>query len=446
MVNTLEASMGSRFGWALGLGAAFFALTGGIPAQAKPTWDDVGYNAGHTSFSAKEKTINSRTTVHLANVGSFTSNGWVTYQPVISGGMIYFRSGDGNLYADDMTSGQTVWSQPISSPSANWGAAVNKDRLVVNCVTTGSVTGLCAYDPKTGKKLWTYALDNGSGYSPPTIDGDVVYFLSGGNELNGSVFGQHLVAVSLKDGSEIWRQWYCDDFPTCEGFGGTPAVVKGAIYVGCSGAARYPTVQVVGMCAFKSNGKLLWQQQLGKDSNGNGTDGAGLISAQGDAVYVTYKTNCNQCNYDIDVAELGGSGGFVWDTAIGGPFNGEDNATGAPVIGPDGSIYEAVDGSTPTVTALNANGSPQWTVDTTQNHLYGAPTLAGKPAKKTHGVLFFTCGAQNQGTTCALDAANGSLLWQSTDINVELPYPPLVTGGAVYNTCGFNNICIYAPQ
>ena len=209
--------MGSRFGWAVGLGAAVFALVGGLTAQAKPAWDDVGYNAGHTGIAAKEKTINSKTTVHLANAGSFTSNGPVIYQPVISGGMIYFRSGDGNLYADDMTTGQTVWSQPISSPNANWGEAVNKDRLVVNCVTTGNVNGLCAYDPKTGKKLWTYALDNGGGYSPPTIDGNAVYFLSSGNEKNDSVNGQHLVAVNLKDGSEIWRQWYCDDFSDLRG-------------------------------------------------------------------------------------------------------------------------------------------------------------------------------------------------------------------------------------
>jgi outer membrane protein assembly factor BamB len=439
-----------RVRWGVGLGAALFAVAAMAgQASAKATWEDVGYNSGHVGFNATEKIINSRSTAKLANVGSFTSGDQIIYQPAIFGGMIYFRSGDGHLYADDMATKSPVWTLPYSSPATPWGFAVSKAALITNCTTTGSVSGLCAYNPKTGASLWTYALDNGNSYTPPTIDGNIVYFLSGGNEKDDTVDGGHLVSVDLKTGTERWRQWYCDDSPTCESFGGTPAVANGNIYVGCSGTKSYPDIKRTGLCAYKSTGKLIWDKQLGKDSGKHGTDGSGMVAAQGNTVYVVYNTNCNSCNYNIDVAAIdGGTGGTIWDSAIAGPLNGEAHALGAPVVGPDGSTYTAIGAPNgdQRVFALGPNGALLWSIDATINHLYGTPTLAGKTKGTVNGVLFFTCGAQGQGTTCALDASTGSLIWQSTDINVSFNYAPIVTGGAVYNTCGFQNICIYEPQ
>jgi outer membrane protein assembly factor BamB len=424
------------------------ALTVGASAKDKAAWAQSGNDSGHTGYAADAAGINSKTALKLANTGSYTSNGSIIYQPVIFDRMIYFRSGDGNFYAYDLATKQTVWSIPsYQSPASNWGFAVGKTALVTNCVTGNNISGLCGYNPKTGKALWTFMLDNGGVYTPPAIDGNTAYVLSWGAEKKGSVDAQHLVAVNLKTGKEIWRVWHCDDYPTCEGFGGTPAVVNGMVYVGCSGVSRYPQIQVVGACAFTAGGTFVWQHQLGNDSNNNGTDGSGLISAVGSNVYVAYKTNCNQCNYSVDVTALdGASGNTLWDTVIAGPYNGEANALGAPVVGPDGATYEAVGANDDlSVTSLSSSGASQWSVDTTNFHLYGAPTLAGKTKGSTHGALFFTCGAQNQGTTCALDASNGSMIWQSSDINVQFAFPPLVADGVVYNVCGFNNICIYEP-
>jgi outer membrane protein assembly factor BamB len=441
--------MNFRLGLTFALGATFVALALGEPANAKATWEDVGYNSGHVGFNATEKVINSRSTAKLANVGSFTSGDQIIYQPVIADGMIYFRSGDGHLYADDMATKAPVWTLPYGSPASPWGLAVSKDALITNCTTSGSVNGLCAYNPKTGASLWTYTLDNGGGYTPPTIDGNDVYFLSFGNESNDTVDGPHLVSLNVKTGAEHWRQWYCDDSPTCESFGGTPAAANGTIYVGCSGAKSYPDIKRTGLCAYKSTGKLIWDKQLGKDSSGKGTDGSGMVAAQGNTVYVAYMTNCNSCNYNIDVAAIDGTTGKpIWDTAVAGPLNGEAHALGAPVVGPDGSTYTVIGAPNGDqhVFALDPNGKQVWSIDATVNHLYGTPTLAGKTKGKVNGALFFTCGAQGQGTTCALDASTGALIWQSTDINVSFVYPPVVTGGAVYNTCGFQNICIYEPQ
>jgi hypothetical protein len=47
--------------------------------------------------------------------------------------------------------------------------------------------------------------------------------------------------------------------------------------------------------------------------------------------------------------------------------------------------------------------------------------------------------------SCAFDANNGSLPWQSP--NSDNPfYAPVVTGGRAYNQCGYNNMRAYELQ
>jgi outer membrane protein assembly factor BamB len=260
MFNSLEVRMFFRRGLAVGLCAALLgaAPTFGASAKDNATWTQSGNDSGHTGYAADAGGINSKSAPKLANTGSYTSNGSIIYQPVIFDGMIYFRSGDGNFYADNLATKQTVWSIPsYQSPASNWGFAVGKKALVTNCVTGNNLSGLCGYNPKTGKALWTFMLTSGGVYTPPAIDGGAAYVLSSGAEKSGSVNAPHLVAVNLKNGKEIWSQWYCDDYPTCEGFSGTPAVANGMVYVGCSGVSRYPLIQVVGACAFTAGGALV---------------------------------------------------------------------------------------------------------------------------------------------------------------------------------------------
>ena len=116
-------------------------------------------------------------------------------------------------------------------------------------------------------------------------------------------------------------------------------------------------------------------------------------------------------------------------------------------LSPDGSTYAVIgegggDGAEQ-MFGLNANGSLRWT-DGNSVALYGTPTLVGKGKK---GVLFFSCATgQGTGTTCAFDATKGSFLWESPDTNDTPAYSPIVAGGVVYNSCGFDNICMYQPQ
>jgi outer membrane protein assembly factor BamB len=122
---------------------------------------------------------------------------------------------------------------------------------------------------------------------------------------------------------------------------------------------------------------------------------------------------------------------------------------GRPCFDPDGTVYEGIstnnNSNQPNQFALNADGTLQWQVSTVPS-FDAPPTLVGKSGK---GVLFFACsGRENGGTTCALDASNSSVLWNASDQGLASydSFAPPVTGGAVYNDCLDNDLCVYKLQ
>jgi outer membrane protein assembly factor BamB len=217
------------------------------------------------------------------------------------------------------------------------------------------------------------------------------------------------------------------------------------IYFGCVGGSG-GTVHVDGVCALNAaTGALVWQYQLGITNIG---DGQGRLIAHGGTVYAVYQTAlCYQCGYTINITALNGATGEkMWDTALTGQLNQSYYPLGAPVLGPDGAVYEAISTNNnpnqPNLFALNADGTLKWQVSTVPS-FDAPPTIVGKPAK---GVLFFACSeGGSSGTTCAMSAATGALLWESSDGNLASydSWAPVVTGGAVYNDCLNNDLCVY---
>ena len=107
----------------------------------------------------------------------FETGGDVNSSPSVVGGVVYFGSGDGNLYALDSKTGKEKWrfetgDVVFSSPS-----------VVGGVVYFGSVdNNLYALDSKTGKEKWRF--ETGSYvYSSPSVVGGVVYFGSEDNYL-----------------------------------------------------------------------------------------------------------------------------------------------------------------------------------------------------------------------------------------------------------------------
>jgi outer membrane protein assembly factor BamB len=436
----LETIMSIRVHRAIGVGAALLALAWGLPATAKnATWPQIGYNSGHTGFNSSEKTINSKNVTKLAKTATFTTQA-APYQPMISRGVMYVRSTDQNLYVWKLATGKLVWSIPLATLDGPNGMVIGDGVLVATCGFTNS-SGICAFDAKTGKSLWSYGLPNGGPFTPPVIAGSTVYL--GQSGANGAYNSYNMVAVDLKTGAQLWAFGPCAG-SLCSGMGeNAPAVDKGMVYFGCTGSSS-DTVDVDGVCALNaSTGALVWQYQLGGTNIG---DGEGRLIASGGTVYAAYRTAfCNQCDYTLHVTALNGTtGAELWDMALTGDLDDSYDLVGPPVLGPDGSVYQGITTSNnpnqANLFALNSDGTIRWSQSTISS-LPDPPTLVGSSQR---GALFFG-GSEggSSGTTCAFDARTGSLLWESSDGYEAGDFAPVVTGGVVYNDCNFNDICAY---
>ena len=142
--------------------------------------------------------------------------------PVVSDGLVYFGSGDGNVYAFDAETGQLKWkfaTQNVvhSSPAVAGGV-----------VYVGSWDSyLYALDAATGQEKWKFKTGedkvnfNQVGIqSSPAVDGGVVYF---------GCRDSHLYALDAATGQEKWK---FDNHGTW--IIASPAVYEGSVYAGTS--------------------------------------------------------------------------------------------------------------------------------------------------------------------------------------------------------------------
>ncbi len=166
---------------------------------------------------------------------------WDTWQssPAVSGGVVYFGSGDGNLYALDAGSGALRWK------FATAGVVHSSPALADGLVYFGSWDSyLYALDAATGAQRWKFKTGEdkknfnqvGIQASPAVVDG-VVYF---------GCRDAHLYAVDAKTGKEKWN---FDNHGTW--INASAVVHAGALYVGASIPARFGAIDI-------ATGKLLY--------------------------------------------------------------------------------------------------------------------------------------------------------------------------------------------
>lgn len=149
---------------------------------------------------------------------------WDTFQssPAVFAGLVYFGSGDGNLYALDAASGQLKWK------FATGNVVHSSPAISDGIVYFGSWDSyLYALDAVTGGEKWRFKTKEdpktfnhqGIQSSPLVADG-VVYF---------GCRDAHLYAVDAKTGAEKWN---FDNHGTW--INATPALLDGTVYVGAS--------------------------------------------------------------------------------------------------------------------------------------------------------------------------------------------------------------------
>ena len=130
----------------------------------------------------------------------FETRGPVRSVPVISSGVLYVGSGDGNLYAIDAESGRERWRLAT-------GGAVNSSPAVADGIVcfTSKDRSVYGVEASTGRVMWQFTCGpdlpyrNGFDYytSSPTVDNGIVYV--GGGDGN-------LYALDLHTGSKRWGQ------------------------------------------------------------------------------------------------------------------------------------------------------------------------------------------------------------------------------------------------
>ncbi len=144
---------------------------------------------------------------------------------VVSGDSVFVTTGP-DVYRLSARTGAPVWKRTISEAPYDSGiegsVAVSVDGShVIAATIDGRVFDLSA---ATGAIRWQTVAGGGIYRAGPAIAGDVIYVPEGATGAEGG--GVDIVALRLRDGSQIWRGFAGDDVHV------TPAVAYGLVYIG----------------------------------------------------------------------------------------------------------------------------------------------------------------------------------------------------------------------
>jgi outer membrane protein assembly factor BamB len=170
---------------------------------------------------------------------SFTTGSNVYPSPVVTDGMVFIPSYDGNLYALDEYSGAQRWVFYTSAPIYATPAVVNG---VVYLASKD--TALYAIDEQTGSLLWKRVNISPITSSPVVADGKVFY----GTWFKTSASA--LMALNANNGTVAWQYLEANDT-----IKSSPAVYNGRVFFGQN------TGIVVAL--NETTGKALWGRSVG---------------------------------------------------------------------------------------------------------------------------------------------------------------------------------------
>lgn len=258
------------------------------PAMAAPAWSDCGFaeffcagqwrsagqNIADTHSQPNEEIINAQNVSGLTPRWTFTTNPSVTTvlsthtsdvsaTPTVAGHTVYFPDWGGWLYAVDTRTGKTIWAHKISDYNGVAGSYSRSSPVIVgNLVILGDkppngVTGwsstsgvgahMLAVNAQTGNLVWITQVDNTfvsqiTG-SPVAFNGVAYVGVSSEEEVTAAflpnyqccIFRGSVVALDVQTGHLLWKTY---DIPAGYSggaiWGSTPAIdpFLGELYVG----------------------------------------------------------------------------------------------------------------------------------------------------------------------------------------------------------------------
>lgn len=330
----------------------------------------------------------------------FRAGGPIISSPAVTGGTVYFGSGDHNVYALDQRSGALRWKFATQGRVSSSPAVVD-GRLFI----TSYDGNLYALDAATGRLAWKFATQGERRFSAlhlhgaqppaelmpdpfdvflssPVVSAGTVYFGSG----DGNVY-----ALAAGSGELRWK------FHTGDVVHATPAVADGLVYVGSWDSYFY--------ALDARSGQQRWRFKTGEDPDIHNQVGIQSSAAIANGVVCF---GCRDSNlYALDAA----TGAKRWAFSTHGSW-----VVSSPAVR-DGVVYFATS-DTATVHAVNAgSGAPLYAVAFPRWPFFSSPALAG-------GFLYI---GSNAGKLLAIDLKEQKLAWS------------LITDGARKNAPALTN-------
>ncbi|HVN33616.1 MAG TPA: PQQ-binding-like beta-propeller repeat protein [Casimicrobiaceae bacterium] len=199
----------------------------------------------------------------------YRTGGPVPATPAVANGVVYVGSYDGKFYALDARTGKTRWKfategerrfeakgihglQPKAQTIADpYDVFLSSPAVAGGLVYFGSGDGhLYALDAATGNLEWKFKTGDVVHASPAYADG-VVYFGS---------WDSYFYAVDGRTGAEKWR-FHGGEDPLLHnqvGFQSSPAVVDGVVYTGCRDSNLYAIEAATGREKWRYNNSGSW--------------------------------------------------------------------------------------------------------------------------------------------------------------------------------------------
>ncbi len=199
----------------------------------------------------------------------FKTGGAVTSSPAIDGGLVYFGSRDGQFYAVDTTNGELRWKfatlgeRRFTAPGIHGMQPRTEtmpdpyDVFLSSPVISGGVVyfgsgdnNVYALDAKNGAVKWTYKTGDVVHASPAVANG-TVYIGS---------WDRNLYALDAATGALKWRFETGDDREIYNqiGIASSAAVMDGTVFVGCRDGQFYAVDAATGTLKWKHDNNKGW--------------------------------------------------------------------------------------------------------------------------------------------------------------------------------------------